>query len=68
MTLGKQLKKSRIEKHLSQIDVSHHLNISRQSISKWETDRTFPSLENLLRLSILYDISPNNLIKYYEIR
>ncbi|HCM90489.1 MULTISPECIES: helix-turn-helix transcriptional regulator [Vagococcus] len=67
MSLGEQLKNSRLKKNLSQTDVSNHLNISRQSISKWETNRTYPSLENLLRLSMLYDISPNDLIQYYEV-
>lgn len=61
--LGKRLKKARESNNLSQADVAKELNISRQSISKWENDRVSPDLDNLIRLSTLYNISLDDLLK-----
>jgi len=62
MTLGQRLKKVRIEKGLSQADVAEFLNISRQSISRWETDKSYPDIDNLVDLSRYYDISIDELL------
>lgn len=61
--LGERLKKAREDKKLSQADVAKELNISRQSISKWENDRVSPDVDNLIRLSNLYNLSLDDLIK-----
>lgn len=61
--LGERLKKAREDKKLSQADVAKELNISRQSISKWENDRVSPDVDNLIRLSNLYNLSLDELIK-----
>lgn len=63
MSLGDQLKKSRINKGYSQGDVAKQLNISRQSISKWENSNSYPDLDNLVKLSTYYDISIDDLLK-----
>ena len=63
MSLGDQLKKSRINKGYSQVDVAKQLNISRQSISKWENSNSYPDLDNLVKLSTYYDISIDDLLK-----
>lgn len=63
MTIGSNLKKARENKKLSQIDVANYLNISRQSISKWENDRTIPDIDNLIKLSDLYELSIDELLK-----
>lgn len=60
--LGERLKKAREDKKLSQSDVAKELNISRQSISKWENNRVFPDVDNLIRLSNLYDLSLDDLV------
>lgn len=60
--LGEQLKKARENNKLSQNEVAEKLNISRQSISKWENNRTSPDLDNLIRLSKLYNISLDELL------
>lgn len=62
MTLGSQLKKVRIEKGFSQSDVAGFLNISRQSISRWETDKAYPDLDNLVELSKYYEVSVDELL------
>lgn len=62
MTLGKRLKKVRIEKGFSQAEVADFLNISRQSISRWETDKSYPDIDNLVELSKYYEVSIDELL------
>nr|WP_181715934.1 helix-turn-helix transcriptional regulator [Carnobacterium sp.]QJS06083.1 transcriptional regulator, XRE family [Carnobacterium sp.] len=63
MALGEKLKNSRINKGFSQGNVAEHLNISRQSISKWENGNSYPDLDNLVRLSEYYEVSIDELLK-----
>jgi len=62
MTLGQRLKKVRIDKGYSQSDVATFLNISRQSISRWETDKAYPDIDNLVVLSKYYEVSIDELL------
>lgn len=66
MTIGEKLKQARLEKGLSQASVAEHLNLTRQSISKWENDSGYPDLDNLVRLSDYYAISLDELLKEKE--
>ncbi|WP_350467347.1 helix-turn-helix domain-containing protein [Carnobacterium sp.] len=63
MALGERLKESRVNKGFSQGDVAEHLQISRQSISKWETGNGYPDLDNLVKLSVYYEVSIDDLLK-----
>ena len=54
MTLGENLQRLRKEKELSQEDVARALFVSRQTISKWETDKAEPGVDNLKALANLY--------------
>ncbi|MCF6166336.1 Transcriptional regulator [Furfurilactobacillus rossiae] len=63
MELATALKAARQRANLSQQAVADELHISRQSISKWETGKTLPDIENLIRLSTLFDLSLDDLIK-----
>ena len=63
MLLGEKLKETRQGKGLSQSTVAEHLSISRQSISKWENNSSYPDLDNLVRLSEYYEISIDDLLK-----
>ena len=63
MTLGQNICRLRTERGLSQGDLADALDISRQSISKWETDASVPELEKLLRLSGLFQVSLDELVK-----
>ena len=63
MLLGEKLKSSRIKKGFSQNDVAEELHISRQSISKWENDISYPDLDNLVKLSTYYQVSTDHLLK-----
>lgn len=63
MGLGQKLKDLREKNQLTQADVSERLCISRQSISKWENDKGYPDLDNLVELSNLFKISVDELLK-----
>ena len=63
MTLGQNICRLRTERGLSQGDLADALGVSRQSISKWETDASIPELEKLLRLSELFHITLDELVK-----
>lgn len=63
MTLGNRIQQLRKEHNLSQGELADALNVSRQSVSKWETDATIPDLEKLLKLSNLFQISLDELVK-----
>lgn len=63
MFLAKQLKFHREQVGLSQTRLAEKLNISRQSVSKWENGRGYPDIDNLILLSQLYDITIDDLLK-----
>ena len=63
MALHDNLKNCREEKGLSQIDVANRLHVSRQTISKWETGKSFPDIESIIMFSDIYDISLDELLK-----
>lgn len=62
MSLGERICKLRTEKNLSQGDLADALEVSRQSISKWETNGSVPELDKLVKLSEIFDISLDELI------
>ncbi len=62
-SLGQRIYQLRRERGLSQEDLSGSLNVSRQSISKWETDSSVPDLDKLVALSELFDITLDELVK-----
>ncbi|WP_143462761.1 helix-turn-helix transcriptional regulator [Levilactobacillus enshiensis] len=63
MTLGEKLKQARTDHHLTQSDVAQHVTVSRQTISSWETGKSYPDIDSLVILSDLYGISLDVLIK-----
>ena len=62
MRLGERIYKLRSERNLSQGDLADALNVSRQSISKWETNGSVPELDKLLKLSEIFAISLDELV------
>lgn len=62
MNIGEKLKTERQKRNYSQTDLANKLNISRQAISKWETGREYPDIDNLIILSKLYNVSVDELI------
>lgn len=63
MTFGEKLAKARKEKNITQEQLADYLGVSRQSISKWESDTAFPETEKLIRISELFDCSLDYLLK-----
>lgn len=62
MTLGERIYNFRTEKGMSQGDLADALGVSRQSISKWETNRSVPELDKLVKLSEIFGVSLDELI------
>lgn len=63
MKIGDQLKKARMDKNLTQEEVAEKIFVSRQSISNWENNKTYPDIGNVIALSDLYQISLDELLK-----
>lgn len=62
IALGKNIKEERIKKKLTQQELADRLNISRQTISKWELDKSYPDLELLVQMSKLFEVSVDHLL------
>lgn len=62
MTLGKKIKLARQNAGLSQKQLADKLFVSSQAITKWEADKGIPDIENLKRLSNLFNISLDDLL------
>ncbi len=63
MELGKQIKKHRQKVQLSQEKLADRVYVSRQTISNWENDKSYPDVNSLVLLSEIFQISLDNLIK-----
>lgn len=63
MNLGKQIKYYRNRDQLSQEQLAEKIYVSRQSISNWENEKSYPDIHNLLMLSVLFDVSLDELVK-----
>ena len=62
LLLNDNIRKYRKSKHMSQDELAEKLNVTRQSISLWETGQTQPSLDNIIALAKLFDISTDTLL------
>lgn len=62
MSLGTNISRLRAEKRLSQGDLADILNVSRQSVSKWETNSSVPDLDKLVKLSRVFDVTLDQLV------
>ena len=57
MNLGEKIYQLRIEKNMSQGDLADKLDVSRQSVSKWENNTAVPDLDKLIKLCDIFEIS-----------
>lgn len=62
MNLAEKLFELRKAKNLTQDDVAEKLNVTRQTVSKWETGQSTPDFDKIVPLCELYEISPNELL------
>ena len=63
MNLGSQIKKYRSELSMSQDELAEKVFVSRQSVSNWENDKTYPDIKSLLLLSEVFQVSLDQLVK-----
>ena len=62
MNLGEKLLYLRKSKNLTQDDVAEKLQVTRQTVSKWETNQSTPDFDKIVPLCELYEITPNELL------
>lgn len=62
LNFGENLKKLRKEKQLSQESLAEKLNISRQAVSKWESNSSYPDMNNLIQLKDIFNVTLDEMI------
>lgn len=65
--MGGRLQKLRNQSNLTQEELAECLDVSRQSVSKWELNKTLPDVDKLIQLSEIYQVSIDYLIKGKEV-
>lgn len=63
MKLHEKIYTLRTAKNLSQGDLAEMLDVSRQSVSKWETGASIPDLDKLIKMSDLFGVSLDALVR-----
>lgn len=63
MKIGYKIQHYRINHNYSQEQLAEHLQVSRQTISNWENNKSYPDIHNLLLMTDLFHISLDDLIK-----
>ncbi len=63
MEIGKKLKNARMEAGLTQEKAAEEIDVSRQTISNWENEKSYPDIISVIALSDLYSVSLDELLK-----
>lgn len=63
MKIGERLREARVAAGLTQEIAAEKMNVSRQTISNWETERTYPDIISVIKMSDIYFISLDELMK-----
>ncbi|KAB7636793.1 helix-turn-helix domain-containing protein [Bacillus sp. B3-WWTP-C-10-D-3] len=66
MIFSERLKEEREKRNWSQSDLAEKIHVSRQSVSKWETGKNYPSIEIIIHLSDLFGITIDELLRSDE--
>ncbi|TRZ40611.1 helix-turn-helix domain-containing protein [Niallia circulans] len=66
MIFGERLKQEREKKGWSQLELSEKIHVSRQSVSKWETGKNYPSIEIIIHLSDLFGVTIDEMLRSDE--
>ena len=61
MSIGSRIFELRMSKNLSQSALADMLDVSRQSVSKWETDSAVPDLDKLMKLCNVFEVTLDEL-------
>ena len=68
LDIGSKIKAARIEKKLTQEQVAELLGVSRQTISNWENEKSYPDIISVIKMSEYYDVSLDYLLKGEEMK
>ena len=60
--LNERIRTLRLAKGISQVDLAVMLNVSKQSVSNWENDNIQPSIDMLIRLADIFNVSTDYLL------
>ena len=63
MNIGAKIKSARTAANITQEQAAEHLGITRQTISNWENGKTYPDIVSVIKMSNLYNISLDRLLK-----
>ena len=63
MELGEKLKEARTKAGLKQEELAQTIGVSRQTVSNWENNRSYPDIASVMKLSNLYGLSLDELLK-----
>ena len=63
MNIGERIYELRRKNSMSQEDLAEKMNVSRQSISKWESNQSVPEVEKLIQLSNIFNVSTDWILK-----
>lgn len=64
MTIGDKIKELRKEQNMTQENLAEKLNVSRQTISKWESNISIPDANNIVLICRVFHIDTNYLLDY----
>lgn len=64
--LGKQIRKLRLNKNISQIDLANKLCVTKQSISNWENENIMPSIDMLIKMADYFGVTTDYLLGLSE--
>lgn len=67
MEIGNKINQLRKLSGMTQEQLAEKLNVSRQTISKWESDSTSPDLESIVKISRIFHVSLDDLLKEGEV-
>ena len=60
--LNERIRKLRMERNWSQVDLAKKLNVTKQSVSNWENDNIQPSIDMLVKLAGAFSVSTDYLV------
>ena len=63
MTLGQRIQQIRIENGLSQEELAEKLGTTRQTVSRWELDQTYPEIAKIVLISRIFSVSTDSILK-----
>ena len=63
MNIAEKIKKIRESEKLTQEQFAEKINVSRNAVAKWETNRGYPDIQNLITISEVFNVSLDELVK-----